>query len=254
MNIKLKTFKERSWMFAYFSYIAYMIPRDGINAFASFGFDATFIDFDGSQAYWLVSETDLVIVCRGTEPTKLEDITTSFDFRLINASPFPGKVHAGFAEATDDLWPTVADLVKKFPNRAIWLCGHSLGGSISALLAYRLKGTASTTNPEELYTFGCPKIGNQEYASALDSTGLVHHRFVNSIDMVPNIPPIGYEHFGRLHYIDGSGKIVDPAWYQSIKDRARGIAAGDVNFFVNHRITRYVNNLYNLMKSGPVQK
>lgn len=246
----MKTFKEKAWMFAYFSYIAYMIPRDGINAYAQFGFDATFIDYDGSQAYWLVSDTDIVIVCRGTEPTKLEDITSSFDFRLINATPFPGKVHAGFVESVDDLWPSVLNLISKHPNRNIWLCGHSLGGAISTLLAYNLHYTDKVPNPEEVYTYGCPKIGNQEYADALTKTGLPHYRFVNGSDIVPTVPPGGYKHFGRLYYINRDGQVVDPSWYQSFKDQTRGFFSGDFNFFVNHRITRYVSNLYNWMKSG----
>lgn len=254
MDIKLKTFKERAWMFAYFSYIAYMIPRDSINAFAKFGFDATLIDIDGSQAYWLVSDTDLVIVCRGTELTELEDLTSSFDFRLISATPWPGKVHAGFVESIDDIWSTVENLVNKYTNRKIWLCGHSLGGAMSALLAYKLKLDNTCPDPTELYTYGSPKIGNQEYATALDATKLLHYRFVNSNDIVPNIPPGGYKHFGKLYFISRDGKIVEPTWYQSVKDQAGRIAAGEFTFFINHRITRYVNSLHTWMKSAPGQK
>jgi triacylglycerol lipase len=250
MNITMKTFKERSWMFAYFSYIAYMMPRDGINAYAKFGFDATFIDYNGSQAFWLVGDTDLVIVCRGTELTELEDLTASFDFRLVNATPWPGKVHAGFAEAVDDIWPTLSHLIGNYPNKKIWLCGHSLGGAMSALLAYELKRTVSTTDPEEIYTYGCPKVGNREFVDSLNSSGLPHYRFVNSTDIVPNIPPGGYEQFGTLYYMDKDGTIVSPTWVQTVKDRARGLVSSEIGFLNNHRITRYVNNLYKWMKSG----
>lgn len=250
----MKTFKERSWLFAYFSYIAYMMPRDGINAFAKFGLDATFVDYDGSQAYWMVNDTDLVIVCRGTELTSMDDLNASLDFRLISTASWPGYVHAGFAESVDDLWGEISHAISKYPNRKIWVCGHSLGGAMSALLGYKLKSLATLPSPEEIYTYGCPKIGNQEFATAVNSFKIPHYRFVNSSDIVPMVPPGGYEHVGVLYYMNKDGNIVEPTWLQSVKDRANKIASGDLGFFVNHRITRYANNLYKWMKGNPSLK
>lgn len=247
----MKTFKERSWLFAYFSYVAYMVPRDGINAFAKFGFDATFIDYDGSQVYWLVSDTDLVIVCRGTELTSLNDVGADLDIRLISTASWPGRVHAGFVESVDDVWAQLANVISKFPNRKIWLCGHSLGGAMSTLIGYKLKTIATLPDPEEVYTYGCPKLGNQEFVTSVERLKVPHHRFVNSTDIIPRLPAGSYEHVGTLYYMDKDGRIVEQSWIQSVKDRAKTVAEGDFNFFVNHRITRYANNLYKWMKGSP---
>ena len=90
--INMRFFPEQAWLFAKFSELAYLEPRDGINAYAELGFDATFIDVDGSQAYWLKNDDDLVIVCRGTQPTEFADIASD-----LNAIPVPSSTEIGRA-------------------------------------------------------------------------------------------------------------------------------------------------------------
>ena len=59
--LNMRPFTEQAAFFARCSEYAYLDGRDGINKFAELGFDATFIDVNGSQAYWLKNDEDLII-------------------------------------------------------------------------------------------------------------------------------------------------------------------------------------------------
>jgi triacylglycerol lipase len=74
MAINMRPFPEQAALFARCSEYAYLPEKEGKAKFEELGFKATFIDNDGSQAYWLVNDDDLVIVCRGTQPTEFKDI------------------------------------------------------------------------------------------------------------------------------------------------------------------------------------
>jgi predicted lipase len=56
----------------------------------------------------------------------------------------------------------------------------------------------STLNSNNLsiYTVGCPRVGDSNFAYYVDSTGITFSRSVNNRDIVPHLPP---EDFGFLH-------------------------------------------------------
>lgn len=55
-----------------------------------------------------------------------------------------------------------------------------------------------TLNPDNLkiYTFGCPRVGDENFANYVQSTGINIVRSVHKRDFVPQVPP---ESFGYLH-------------------------------------------------------
>lgn len=240
-----QTFAERAWLFAKFSELAYLDPKLGINAFKEFGFKARFVDCDGSQAYLLVNATDIVIVCRGTEPTEFKDIAADLDVRLVSAKVGKGRVHAGFRESARDIWTDVNEFVSKHKaDHHIWCTGHSLGAAMSTLLAHQLSAHHNVVN---LFTYGSPRVGDREYARSVKDTGVSHYRFVNNVDIVTSVPGWPYKHYGELIYMDHDGRVVEMTSWQRAKDRVRGflkgIAFGKINYFTNHSIARYVKNL-----------
>ncbi len=65
------SFKERSLLFGRLATIAYLPFEDAKRAARRLGFSqTTFYDRDGAQAYRFMSKYDIVIACRGTEPTQ----------------------------------------------------------------------------------------------------------------------------------------------------------------------------------------
>ena len=82
------------------------------------------------------------------------------------------------------------------------LCGHSLGGAIANILAVDLR-------PNALITFGCPRVGDDQFVEYLTPT-------------VP-LPFMGYEHAGDALYINNQGLLIVHPDYSALKrDRAAG--------------------------------
>ncbi|KAH7708821.1 Protein F25A2.1, partial [Aphelenchoides avenae] len=77
--------------------------------------------------------------------------------------------------------------------------GHSLGGALASLAAGSLaqQGIYPSANIR-LYTFGQPRTGNVAYAQAIEHLVPEAYRVVHSHDIVPHVPPQGFE--GYRHH------------------------------------------------------
>jgi|LakMenE01Jun11ns_1017448.scaffolds.fasta_scaffold9941531_3 triacylglycerol lipase len=248
MAINMKPFPEQAAFFAKCSELAYLDSKQGIPKFKELGFDANFIDVDGSQAYFLKNNDDLVFVCRGTEPTEFKDIAADLKAFPVPSSTGIGKVHRGFKESADDVWDELKEKIDDYgKTRTIWITGHSLGAAMATLISYRLQRSEELPNPQALFTFGSPKVGNKEYIKGIEASGILHFRFVNNADIVTRVPPWPYKHFGGMYYMNHWGNIRAASGLQLIQDRLRGfikgLQKGEINFFSNHSIPRYVANL-----------
>ena len=130
----------------------------------------------------------------------LADLKTDIDVWLTNWQQ-GGKVHRGFKEALEEVWPDLIPYVRKLHKKGckIWVTGHSLGGALATLFASRYGNVQGT------YTFGSPRVGNEGFKKNLD---VKIYRFVNNDDIVPRVPlPIRYVHVGELKFIDSDGII-----------------------------------------------
>ena len=176
-----------------------------------------FFDQQATNTQCLVAETSTVVlvVFRGTELGSLRDLLT--DAAVIwRREPGGGRIHQGFQEALDSLWPTLkAHLDAVQQGRALWLAGHSLGGALATLAAHRLGDAASG-----LITFGCPRVGNADFAARFCCPAW---RVVNNNDLVARIPPWPYVAVGRLCYLDRNGRLhLDAEQRLQRDDRWRG--------------------------------
>lgn len=246
--INTRTFPTQAHLFAKISELAYLDPPEGQARFAELGFLSEFIDHHGSQAYWLHNDTDLIIVCRGTEPTEFKDIAADLRITPVKSSQGISFVHAGFKDSVDNIWDQLsAKAVKYGKHRTIWCTGHSLGAAMATLVAYRLHRSDNLPSPKALFTYGSPKVGTEDYIKAIQDSGLLHFRFVNNADIVTRVPSWPYHHFGGMYYMNHWGNLRSVTGLQLIKDRLRGFIKGlkkrELNFFSNHSITRYVENL-----------
>jgi triacylglycerol lipase len=89
------------------------------------------------------------------------------------------------------------------------------------------------SEPEEVFTFGSPRIGNREY---VEYPRLKHYRWVNNNDIVPRVPPmlLGYTHSGIELYLNHLGKIRQITGWRRVVDRARGFLDNLVKFRIDH--------------------
>ncbi|HEO0719293.1 TPA: lipase family protein, partial [Yersinia enterocolitica] len=97
-----------------------------------------------------------------------------------------GNIHGGFLEAyelakrklKDDLDTVITHLDQ---GKKLFICGHSLGGSLGLLYAAEMK----EFNPI-LYTYGMPRTFTRAAMPSLES--ITHYRHVNDNDTIPQVP------------------------------------------------------------------
>src|SRR6056300_1634860 len=132
-GIKDIDFKKRSLLFAKLSKISYNNIKVAKKQAERLGFtEVEFYDKDGAQAYRFMNDTDIVIACRGTQPTQFNDIAADLKAMPVLAETV-SRVHRGFKAEVDELWPMISEDLARKTNRdkEVWFCGHSLGAAMT---------------------------------------------------------------------------------------------------------------------------
>jgi len=212
-----------AWLMAVMSQLAYLKfeedptgLKEGLTQ-ASFELVQVF-NAGGTQAFLAKRSSDgmAVLAFRGTEKDDPKDVLTDIDIRFFrNENKI--RSHQGFYSAYQAVSSDVKGAVDQLPNFALYVTGHSLGGAL-ALMATRV---LNSDNLAACYTFGSPKVGNEEFDDEIKPP---IYRVVHAYDPVPFGPPTllfdllalllpwrrasefiknfrGYEHHGDMRYL-----------------------------------------------------
>lgn len=197
---------EKSALFAKMSNYCYNKPEFMRVSFEEY--DVKYYGYQGSDAYVLEDDVDMIVVCRGTEVKQFADIKA--DLSISKTSVMEGKLHIGFNHYVDKIWTPILSrgVDAKKNNKNVWFTGHSLGAAMATIMAYRFAKYDLVPTPAGLFTYGSPRVGNRKFINFFNTLPFEHHRWVNDGDIVTKIPfaPLFY-HCGIMHHIDGKGQV-----------------------------------------------
>ncbi len=131
-----------------------------------------------------------VLVFRGTEQ-HVQDYVTDLNLGELRQSDGKVDTHRGFNRALDSVWEEIEHALKRL-DCPVFYTGHSLGGALATLAAARLR-------PAALYTFGSPRVGDDDFAASLREFEDRIHRLVHGEDIVTTVPPeeLDFRHVGK---------------------------------------------------------
>lgn len=232
---------RKSLLFAELSMLSYYADKEIVDLVRGAGLgECYFEEHDGAQAYVLGTDTDCIVVCRGTEPHEWNDVRA--DANAWSVATEVGRLHSGFNSEVNDIWPRLEQRLEE-NRRPLWFAGHSLGGAMATICAGRCKLSKIPSNPEAIFTYGSPRVGNRKY---INFVKIPHYRWVNNNDVVPRVPPqwLGYRHSGQEIYIDSQGRLRSLTPWRKFADRMRGLLAalrlGEIDYFGDHGMNRYI--------------
>jgi len=188
--------------------LAYMPEAEGAEAFRTqLGLEARLISVGNTQAYIATNDDHIVVAFRGTESPAtmdgLKDILLTDAANLLiqpqgdlgtdfAAAGVAARWHDGFMRALASIWDPLLAAVqaeRQKCDRPVWITGHSLGGALALLAAWRFKRKVIPIH--QIYTFGAPMVGNAETAAAIDQELPDRlFRYVNDQDPVPQLPTL----------------------------------------------------------------
>jgi hypothetical protein len=188
--------------------LAYMPEAAGVEAFRTqLGLEARLISVGNTQVYIATNDDHIVVAFRGTESPSsmdgLKDILLTDAANLLiqpqgdlgtdfAAAGVAARWHDGFMRALASVWDPLLEAVqaeRQRNDRPVWITGHSLGGALALLAAWRFKRKVIPIH--QIYTYGGPMVGNEEVAAAIDRELPDRvFRYVNDQDPVPQLPTL----------------------------------------------------------------
>lgn len=215
--------ETNAWWLAELSRVIYrhsagedgMVRPDRRTVLQSAGLDETLFVSNGPTQAAIVSGGSFhALVFRGTE--NVQDWVRNAEI-LLAPWEGPGRVHAGFLRALDEVWAELHPVLQGIET-PIFYTGHSLGGAIAVLAAARID---AEKRPLAVYTFGAPRCGDERFAQDHPLRQQTY-RVVNNRDVVPLVPP-HCKHTGELHYITTDHRFVtnprrSELWLDQLKD------------------------------------
>ncbi len=202
------------------SNLAYAIPMQGqsFEPYPELGDDLRIVGFkpDGCKFfrppamdninacyYGVNTNSEAILAFRGTQPPTLifqdpakffevvvDDGLNDANAALVSGTDLPGKVHRGFLVSSDTLWPGLFQFLQTNhdKNKPLYVTGHSKGGGLAFLAAYRL--WKNDFAPAATCTFAAPRVGDAGFAALFDDKlKSKTWRFEYRDDIVPHLPP-----------------------------------------------------------------
>lgn len=177
---------------------------------------------DTDTQVFITQKDNVAVICfRGTS----SGTDALIDVWIFKKRAFggTGKVHGGFKNALDSVWPRIETVIDGLEGvEKIFLAGHSLGAALAQLCAYRV----ALKNPSlvaGVYVYGSPRVANWEFKEAYNNLlGEKTYLHINNRDAVPKVPPnfLGFHHLGLEHRkFDRGHHLTSPQMDEKYEDK-----------------------------------
>lgn len=172
----------------------------------------------GTECAVMSNNEAVIVVFRGTERKIVDWINNLRGSITMKETPSWGRnvrVHRGWYDAiSGSIYNRLREDIKDqmAGGRRLWLTGHSLGGALSVLLAYKL-WKQDHIEAQGIYTYGAPMAGNDIFGMMYVPFRQKTQRWVNEGDPVPLLPcdnrspGCAYRHVGLTNNIYAGGNI-----------------------------------------------
>lgn len=182
---------------------AYKMLKDKCNSAVYFDAKEFCEDAHDAQFYTIHKDDEIVFALRGS--SSMSDFMTDAMFRYANATELCGtdsaRVHRGFLGQFESIKKQLLSVLStQTTTKRVTYVGHSLGGALATLCAMFTK-THFPHYIVKCVTFGSPRVGNQSFVDAFDTSVDASLRYVNGQDIVTTRPYWGYAHVGGLVHI-----------------------------------------------------
>jgi len=200
----------------------------------------------------------IIVVFRGTEGAQgVRDWLTNLHHLMLTPPSSWGSlnVHRGFYNALSTIYQSVRNQVRatRTNNQKVFLTGHSLGGALATLCAFRLQKVGSV-GVDGVYTFGAPRVGDLDFANQYnDILKSKTFRWVYKNDFAPQLPDRAglatnrprYFHSGLLNSVKPDGSIE--------LDHLDLPAGFDASSIADHDMKRYIATMYSRLSNDARQ-
>ena len=204
-----------------------------------------------TQAIVMSNSKMVMLVFRGSEgfsKTNFRPVKAIYDWLLTDFNflkkrilwwGWGVKVHRGFYTALDIAYKDIKELCQKHlknSTKKLWITGHSLGGSLATLAAFRL--AEDGIKVQGAYSFASPRLGNKTFVRKFQQRFPKFQRWVFYKDLVTKLPFkwMKYAHECRPNNIYKGGKLVLSDQEFSGRGKASSHAPGN-----------YLQHIYNLI-------
>jgi len=150
----------------------------------------------------------IYVVFRGTDAVNIGQWISNLDFFRTDVPDICAKckVHEGIYRMYGKLFPLLdaplATRLASLPGARLYITGHSLGGAFANVLALYVKQKYGID--PVVYSFGSPRLGNDEFAAFYNNVIPSSYRVNNFRDIVPHVPfkAMGFHHAGKLQFCE----------------------------------------------------
>jgi len=147
------------------------------------------------------SSNSIIVSFRGTDllslPNWIEDLSVGLKREYNKCKGC--EIDDGFAKAhdaiQDQVFNSVDSMFQSYPAANLLITGHSLGGALAVLTAVDMALKYNNVSIS-LYTYGCPRVGNEQFADYFDGMKITSYRVVHWADPIARLPPqpLHYQH------------------------------------------------------------